>query len=350
MKTIEEVKKFIAESPDYDFLRTNTTVKENLLFLTMGGSIAYGTERHDENGDIISDIDVRGVMMPPKDSIYGLKQFEQFIDNQSDTVIYEFRKFISLISNCNPNTIELLGSVQRNSIYSYGDLFSDYINNIDAFISKKAIYSFGGYANAQLLRLKNALARETPDEKEALLNIKNSLDRQIAGFNETHTDFKDGNIKINVDTINGDLNLYIDINLENYPMIELMDILNDLNICRKTCTQLNKRNHKKDLQHLNKHAMHLVRLYHMGIELLDSGVINTYREKDLDLLNSIRNGAFSIESEQGTSFKPEFFDMVSELNEKLNAVSITSNVPKNPNYELINKLMINTFNNFYNLK
>ena len=47
--------KEIVARPEYDFLRTNPHLGPNIMFLTLGGSHAYGTNIEG------SDIDVRGV-------------------------------------------------------------------------------------------------------------------------------------------------------------------------------------------------------------------------------------------------------------------------------------------------
>ena len=50
---IEEIKTQIAK-PEYDFLRTNEHLGENIILLTLGGSHAYGMETES------SDLDIRG--------------------------------------------------------------------------------------------------------------------------------------------------------------------------------------------------------------------------------------------------------------------------------------------------
>ena len=40
--TIEEIKAMVA-GEQYDFLRTNPHLKDRIIFLTLGGSYAYGT-------------------------------------------------------------------------------------------------------------------------------------------------------------------------------------------------------------------------------------------------------------------------------------------------------------------
>ena len=41
--TIEEIKTMVA-GEQYDFLRTNPHLKDRIIFLTLGGSYAYGTK------------------------------------------------------------------------------------------------------------------------------------------------------------------------------------------------------------------------------------------------------------------------------------------------------------------
>ena len=93
----------IINSPEYDFLRTNEHLGNHVVLLALGGSHAYGTNIEG------SDIDFRGIATNGKRDLLGLSAFEQVVDNQTDTTIYSFNKLISLILNCNPNTIEILG-------------------------------------------------------------------------------------------------------------------------------------------------------------------------------------------------------------------------------------------------
>ena len=86
----------------YDFLHTNKRLGSNILFLTLSGSHAYGTNVEG------SDIDIRGVAGSPE--ILGFNRFEQAIDNRTDTVIYAVNKFVGLLAQGNPSIIELLGN------------------------------------------------------------------------------------------------------------------------------------------------------------------------------------------------------------------------------------------------
>ena len=87
---------------EYDFLRKEPRLGSRIMLLGISGSYGYGTNREG------SDVDFRGVTLNLPSDLIGLTTFEQFEDRATDTVIYSFNKLISLLINCNPNTIELL--------------------------------------------------------------------------------------------------------------------------------------------------------------------------------------------------------------------------------------------------
>lgn len=152
--TIDEIKAKV-HSNEYDFLRTNIHLGNKICLLGLGGSYAYGT--NNEN----SDLDIRGCALNSKRDILTNENFEQVTNEQTDTVIYSFNKLISLLSNCNPNVIEMLGLKEEHYLYKneVGQLL---INNAGLFLSKKAIQSFGGYANAKKHKIQNSCLNNKP--------------------------------------------------------------------------------------------------------------------------------------------------------------------------------------------
>lgn len=79
--------KNIIELKDYDFLRNDPLLKDNILFLTVAGSYAYGTDV------ATSDLDIRGVVLERETDTLGLTDFEQYVDAKTDTVIYTLKNF-----------------------------------------------------------------------------------------------------------------------------------------------------------------------------------------------------------------------------------------------------------------
>lgn len=320
-------------SKDYDFLRNNEYLGNNIMLLTTGGSHAYGINAK------TSDLDIRGITLERENEILGLSNFEQFENNATDTTIYGFRKIINLLMNCNPNVIEMFGTKEDHLfiLSEEGKLLRD---NIDLFLSKKAMYSFGGYATAQLRRLQNALARDNYPQLEKEKHILNSIKTQIEHLQRHYTEFTNEEIKLYMDKTDREdyeEEIFMDIQLTHYPLRDFKNIYSEMSNIIKDYSQLNSRNKKKDDLHLNKHAMHLVRLLLMGSEILEGKGINTYREADRDFLLEIRNGRYQ---EEDGSFHQDFFNMVDNLEKRLKYAADNSPLPSKPNFNKIEELVI----------
>lgn len=247
---IADIPNDILKRPEYDFIRINEHLGKHVILLGLAGSYSYGTNI------VGSDIDIRGITLNSKSDLIGLTRFEQYVDDNTDTVIYAFNKMITLLLNCNPNTIELLGLNPENYLYlnDYGHMLLD---NKQLFLSRRAIQSFGGYADAQLRRLQNALARDDYSNKDDL--------------------------------------------------------------------------------HLNKQAMHLIRLFLMALDILEKGEINTYRSKEHDLLMDIRAGKY--QKEDGT-FQDSFYGMISEFEKRLQYAADNTDLPQEPDMKKVQDLVM----------
>ena len=103
--TKEELEK-VVQGAEYDFLRENPHLGSNIMFLTLGGSHAYGTNVPG------SDVDVRGVTGDSKYDLLGFGTFEQVVEQSTDTTIYGFRKLVSL----------LIRLRRKTPCFSYGDI------------------------------------------------------------------------------------------------------------------------------------------------------------------------------------------------------------------------------------
>ncbi|EGD49636.1 Nucleotidyltransferase, predicted [Ruminiclostridium papyrosolvens DSM 2782] len=317
-------------SKEYDFLRKDSHLGDNILILTTGGSIAYGT-----NVDT-SDIDIRGVTLENKQDIMGLSDFEQFEDKSTDTVIYGLKKFILLCINCNPNVLEILGTKQEHLlvISKEGELLRD---NVELFLSKRAIQSFGSYATAQLRRLQNALARDNYPHSEKEQHILNSILSQMEHLQRSYKSFTNKEISLYIDKSDRqdmDTEIFIDVNLKHYPLRDFKNIYSDMNNIVKDYSKLNHRNSKKDELHLNKHAMHLIRLLVTGTEILKGKGVTTYREKERAFFLDIRSGKYSY---------TEIFEMVDDYENEFKLAAANTALPDKPDYKRIEELMLDIY-------
>ena len=117
------------------------------LYLVVRGSHAYGTNVP------TSDTDYAGVFIQSLDDILGLKYKEQVNDDSNDTVIYELRRFLSLLGTNNPTVLELLNTPEDCVIYK-DPAFDFILENREKFITKLCANSFGGYAKQQISKAK----------------------------------------------------------------------------------------------------------------------------------------------------------------------------------------------------
>lgn len=330
--TIEQIKEMV-NGHAYDFLRTNPHLAGRIMFLTLGGSYAYGTNIE------TSDVDIRGCAMNRKSDLLGLSSFEQVVERQTDTTIYSFNKLIGLLLNCNPNTIEMLGCKPEHYFY-ISETGQSMIDNYKLFLSQRAADSFGGYATQQLRRLENALARDRMSQSENEEHIRKSMERALKTFGDRYTDFENGSIALFTDkSTRDDLDreVYCNIHLEKYPAREFNIMMNTLSNVIGNYEKLNHRNHKKDDNHLNKHAMHLIRLYLMCLDILEKGEIRTYRYDDLEFLLSIRNGTF--QNKDGT-YQPEFFELVGEYEKKVEYAKENTSLPAHPDMKRVEEFVM----------
>lgn len=330
----ENTKQYINDSTKYKFLKEKP-LGDKIILLGFGGSHAYGTNVED------SDVDIRGIATHSPTDILTRKGFEQVENHETDTVIYSLEKMISLLSNCNPNTIEILGLEPWQYLY-LSDIGKELIDNRDMFLSKKAVHTFGSYANSQLRRLDNKAVRlvgQTEREKHILNSINNARytfpDRYFYFHSDAINLYVDKAIKEDYDT-----EIFMDVNLKHYPLRDYKAMWSEMNNIVKDYSKIGKRN-KYAVEHnkLGKHMMHLVRLYLMCIDILESGQIITFREKDHDFLMNIRNGKYLDDNMQPTK---EFYEIVEDLESKMDYWKEHTELPDKPDYERINKFLAET--------
>ncbi len=141
-----------------------------VILLGMGGSYAYGTNIE------TSDIDIRGIYVNPREEIFGITpDSEQYVSETTDTTLYSLKKIARPLASCNPNVIELLGLRDEDYLVKTPEA-ELLLQNKDAFLSKRAIKTFGSYALSQLNRLINRSGRAN---SEIVANEKDHWKRRL---------------------------------------------------------------------------------------------------------------------------------------------------------------------------
>lgn len=320
----------LMQTPQYDFLRTNPRLGNRIMLLGVSGSHGYGTSRPG------SDVDFRGVTLNLPSDLLGLTSFEQYEDRKTDTVVYSFLKLVRLLLKCNPNTIEILG-LDEDQYLIKSPLGQELLEHRALFLSKRAAVSFGGFADDQFRRLQNAVARDSlpqsDRERHAIKSVSHALDE----FNRRHGE--DGQVKLYLDravTEGLETEIFLDGTFRHYPLRRCNELSNTLNAVVRNYDKVGKRRLRKDENHLNKHAMHLLRLFMMGIDILEKGEIRTHRpEEDLQLLRRVRSGGFM---EDGV-LSAEFYELVADYEARFAEAERRSQLPEQPDMEAVERFV-----------
>ncbi len=320
--------KALINTTEYDFLRTNERLGDRIMLLGLGGSYAYGTNSEG------SDIDFRGATLMMPSDLLGLTEFEQYEDDKTDTVIYGFNKLVKLLLECNPNTCELLG-LDEDQYLIKSELGQELIDHSSLFLSKRAIRSFGGYADAQLRRLQNAIARDTLPQSDREKHILKSVRNALEDFNRRYAGRNKGSIRLYIDqaeTAGLDTEIFADASYEHFPLRDYMNLMGTMRAVVSNYDKIGKRNRKKDDNHLNKHAMHLIRLFMMAIDILEKGEIRTHRRDDLPTLLTIRRGGYMLPDH---TFSPEFYELLEDYERRLDEAAAKTGLPDKPDMDKV---------------
>jgi uncharacterized protein len=256
-------------------MKMKAFVEDNLIFMAIAGSNMYGTNTPE------SDIDKRGICVPPKEVLLGFADnFEQQDYSDEDTVVYSLKKFMMLAASCNPNIIELLFAPDE-SIVTTSSTWEILRKHRHEFLSAKAYHTFTGYAIGQLKRIRThrAWLLNPPSHKPT---------RQEYGLGDAGQGIRELSKGVDVAEIDSDV----------------IRVIEKEKCYKSALTQWNQyqnwkenRNPKRSALEAKfgydtKHASHLVRLLRMGKEILLTGDL-TVRRSDAKELLGIREGIWT---------------------------------------------------------
>lgn len=373
-------------------MNPNEWIVDRMVYLAVVGSQAYSTATE------LSDYDVRGATIPPKDYYLGLFAFEQTEDkslvkeinyktlielpDDTDMTIWSLHKMIKLAADGNPNMIELLFPPEDTIIVS-SYWIERFFEIRDAFLSKLLKHRFSGYAMQQLKRMRNHYRwmhnppTQPTREGYGIEDIKLPKDQIFAAdklielqvdewlVDQTHLP-EDIKIQLGPEmirmvnkvceqlTIEANIDRLKDV-LERAANRSLGFDSDFLNFLQRYKAYKNARNDWKSYENWKKnrnperaeleknhgydtkHGMHLVRLMRMCREILEGkGVI--VRRPDADELQAIRNGEWVYD---------EIIEWAEKEDKELDEVMKSSSLPKAPNRKLISDTLVEVTSEYF---
>jgi predicted nucleotidyltransferase len=295
--------------------RTATT----LIYETVHGSRAYGLEREG------SDTDVKGVIVGPAVWYHGFLEAKEQIELSADHVLFEVRKFVRLAAAANPTILELLFTDPSDHL-KVTEVGRRLLDARESFLTMRVAETFDGYAMGQLKRIQTHRRwLLEPPAKEPLrsdyrLPEASVVPRDQLGAAEALIE------KGRMDEADTSANF-----------LELLAREKRYKHARQHWAQYQKwlaeRNPVRaalEAEHGydTKHAMHLVRLQRMAIEILERGGVHV-RRADREELLAIRDGAWSYD---------ELLAASEAMTERVQALRAKPRLPLEPDYDALNRL------------
>lgn len=149
-----------AENADRMKMSAYKEIAPRIIYEGYRGSHSHGTRL--DGADSIDDIDLMAVVVMPLEYYLGLKTFKtrQIEEGRWDIVVYDIKKFVSLLLKQNPNVCGMLWLPEEHQTVRARISREALLPNRDIFVSKKAFHSFAGYANSQFKRMTHYQAYE----------------------------------------------------------------------------------------------------------------------------------------------------------------------------------------------
>jgi predicted nucleotidyltransferase len=257
-----------------------------VVYETVHGSHAYGLAREG------SDLDLKGVVVGPARWYLGFGAAPEQLELGPDHVRYDVRKLFRLLVACNPTVTEMLWTdpADHRTVTPAG---ARLLATRSSFLSKRARDTFDGYALAQLRRIRShrrwllSPPAGAPRRADFGLPDKRAVPRAELGAAEAVLARDDGSVEASLAP--GFLDLLAREKRWRAAEREWQQYetwRRERNPARAAL----EAKHGYD----TKHAMHLVRLQRMAIEILETSHV-TVKRPDRDELLAIRDGAWSYE-------------------------------------------------------
>lgn len=368
-------------------------LEQHTIFLTLAGSQAHGTARDGSDVDVrgvcIAPLPLRLSLFHSFEQYEGVlpaalaesvvtriqehPTAARALSVKTECVIFDIGKFVSLCAAANPNALEILFADERDWLLAT-PVWRRLHDERHQFLTNKVQQTFLGYALAQLKKIQTHRswllnpptkkpAREdyglpahggtlSPDDQNRIEqsiaeklrsygidNIDISKSTRIALLERLNTFYRDV-LSVSTDDLDDRMRAVATASL-GLPS----DVASTLNAEKRYRaalkhwesyqswkTQRNparaalERAHGYD----TKHAMHLIRLMRMGLEVLQTGQLRVRRE-DAAELSSIRDGALSFD---------ELLAMAGALQQAMENAAAASGLPADVDYGRVDALLV----------
>jgi predicted nucleotidyltransferase len=303
----------------------NFDVEKRTILKVRHGSYAYGTNIES------SDVDIKGVCIEPREYHFGFihnfEQFEAMVSkgHPTDLTIYSLKKFAKLAASCNPNIIEVLHVDDSDVLFC--DLFGEELRSIrDEFLSKRARYSFAGYAHAQLNRIKTHRTwvmnppTDPPTRKEFHLSETSQVSKsELGAFDEATSS------GMQIDLPKGVLTIFTREKQYRAAVTHYDQYLNWKKSRNPVRTELEAK-----FGYDTKHGGHLIRLMRMAREILVDHKVYVKRPDREEIL-AIRRGEWSYD---------KLIDEAAQIEAQCEELYKTSTLRHEPDMNKLNEFVV----------
>lgn len=167
-----------------DILESDNGLSEWAILSGWRGSIAHNMYVPKNDPNSIDDKDVMTICIPPLSHYFALREYgsrgtKEIKRDEWDIVVYEFKKFVSLLKKGNPNVVSLLWLDSNHYLKrtTVGDML---IEHRWMFNSRQVYHSFVGYSYSQLHRMTHLAFKGYMGDKRKQLVEKFGYDTKNA--------------------------------------------------------------------------------------------------------------------------------------------------------------------------
>jgi len=366
---------------------------DHLIYLTLHGSRAYGTETPQ------SDYDIRGVAIAPLKQYFGTRKWEQLqgsspylngflhkrfpeAPEDTDCEVFNIQKFLRLAADSNPNILDILFAHPDDWLYAT-PIWERIYEKRHSFLSMRVKFTYTGYAMSQLKRIethrkwlleppkakpsraafglpehKALIPKDIQDLAESMIQ-KKIQEWQLDSIREHLSEDEREEFKANLagyfEMVHGrpfeqegshereQAAIQVGIHKELYKKLDSERRYKQaMHHWKQYQGWLKNRNParaklEKEFGYDCKHASHLVRLLLSAEELLSTGDLSV-RHPHAKLLREVRGGAWNYD---------ELIAWANEQDAKIQELAKLKKLPKSPDREMLDQFATDLIFSFY---